>query len=187
MEADWSVEIGQGLPLIDSTWEGFVDLRVHPRAIDSLPEAVQHPALRQALLALNEKNSPVFTTKCDAWALDEKIDPDEFDATSEDSQTGFASYIDILERDATRFCSFKLHEERIRTLSSQLRQVALRNGRVDFVLRTAAIKEQQGYGFTLYAAGCGAHPSMAYAAWQSVLGATVAATITAAHSLHTGE
>lgn len=188
MEADWSVEIGPSLPCIDASWDGFVDLRVTPHAIDSLPEAVQHPALREALLALNGQRSPVFTTKCDTWALDEKIDPDEFDAAGEDAQTGFASYIDLLERDMALFRSFEFHEECARNLSSQLRQVVLSNGRVDIVLRAAVIKDQQGYGFTLYAAGCGANESAAYTAWQAVLAAAVAATIpTAVHLLRRGE
>jgi hypothetical protein len=40
MEADWSVEIGAGLPVIDADWPGFVDLRRDIRSIDSIPEAL---------------------------------------------------------------------------------------------------------------------------------------------------
>jgi len=180
MEADWSVEIASGLPIIDGSWEGFIDLQTSPQRIDAVAEA-QHPALRAALLALNAKNLPLFTTKCDAWTLaDHEIDPDEFGASGEHARVGFASYIDILERDAARFISFEFHEQRVSDIATHLRSLALRDGRVDLVVRGGFWKEQGGYGFTLYAAGCGISKSIAYAAWQAVLDAAVAATIAAA-------
>lgn len=188
MEADWSVEIGSGLPCINASWEGFVDLQTSPQRIDTMDEA-QHSSLRSALLMLNAKNSPVFTTKCDTWTLDRsEIDSDEFDADPEDAHAGFASYIDILEHDAAHFASFAFHEQRVRDLTSRLRPFALRRGRVDLVVRVADWKAQSGYGFTLYAASCGADETDAYAAWQVVLAAAVAATIAAApHPPHAGE
>src|SRR5690242_15140068 len=107
MEADWSVEIGPGLPVIDAAWDGFVDLRSSPEKIHAIVEARQHPALREALLMLNGAGSPVFTTKCDCWRLPvAEIDPDEFGATREIARVGFASYIDVVERDPSRFASF---------------------------------------------------------------------------------
>jgi hypothetical protein len=189
MEADWSVEIGPDLPCIDSPWEGFVDLRPSPQAIDTLAEAVKHPALRKALLALNTRNSPLFTIKCDAWTVSGgEIDADEFGTDQEHAYAGFASYIDILERNAEHFSSFAFHEHRMRELTPHLRRIDLRNGRVDLVLRTAFQGEHTGCGLTLYAAGCGATEADAYSAWQAVLAAAVAATITAAaHPLLMGE
>jgi hypothetical protein len=189
MEADWSVEIGPDLPIIDASWEGFIDLRHSLSAIDSIPEAAQHPALRNALLALNTDNSPVFTTKCDTWTLaKDEIDPDEFEARIENAQTGFASYIDLIERDSALTLSFGFHEQRICNLTSHLRQISLPNCRVDLVLRAAVIRDEHGYGLTLYTAGCGLDAAAAYTAWQTVLAAAVAATIaTAAHPPRTGE
>lgn len=189
MEADWSVEIGPGLPCIDGSWEGFIDLRAAPSAVDSIPGATKLPALRAALLALNAASSQVFTTKCDTWALTgEDIDPYEFGASAEQARCGFASYIDILERDATRFASFTFHEQRGRYLTAHLRAINLENGRVDFVLRTAFVQDQSGYGLTLYAAGCGADDASAYASWKQVLAAAAAATIATAEQLQrTGE
>ena len=189
MEADWSVEIGSGLPVIDASWGGFVDLRSSPEKIDEIEEARQHPALREALLVLNSAGSPVFTTKCDCWRLPEsEIDPDEFAARREMARAGFASYIDVVARDPSRFASFELHAHQVRELTSDLRRLDLRQGRVDLVLRAAAFKEQNGFGITLYAAGCGATEGSAYVAWQPLLGAAVAATIAAAaHPLRTGE
>ena len=189
MEADWSDEIGPGLPCIDGSWEGFIDLRAAPGAVDSVSEATKFPALRAALLALNSANSPVFTTKCDTWTLaGEDIDPYEFGASADQARTGFASYIDILERDAARFASFTFHEQRVRELTAHLRAINLENARVDFVLRAALVQDRSGYGLTLYAAGCGADDASAYAAWKQVLTAASAATIaTAAQLQRTGE
>lgn len=183
MEADWSVEIGPGLSRVDASWDGFVDPRKAPEAINFVAEARQHPALREALLALNGVTSSVFTAKCDAWALtDEEIDPDEFGAAHDAACAGFASYIDIVERDPARFASFEFHERRVRELTSKLRGFEMQQGRVDFVVRSAVLREQNGFGLTLYAAGCGATEADAYIAWQSVLASAVAATIG-----HTGE
>lgn len=183
MEADWSVEVGPGLLCIEASWEGFVDLGSSPEKLASIEEARRHSAIRKALPWLNDAGSPVFTTKCDTWTLaQEEIDPDEFAATHETACAGFASYIDIVERDAARFASFEFHERRVRGLTATLRGLAMQHGRVDFVVRSAVLREQSGFGLTLYAAGCGATEADAYTAWQSVLASAVAATIG-----HTGE
>lgn len=189
MEADWSVEIGPGLPCIDGSWEGFVDLRSTPIAVDSVHAAAEHLGLRAALLALNAATSPVFTTKCDTWALAEAdIDPYEFGASADQAHSGFASYIDILERSGANFESFTFHEQRVRELTAYLRAINLENCRVDFVLRAAFVQDKSGYGLTLYAAACGANDASAYASWKQVLAAAAAATIaTAAQLQRTGE
>lgn len=178
MEADWSVEIGSGFPEIDGAWSGFVDLRLSLSTVDSLEEARNHPALREALLRLNAEESPIFTTKCDAWPLTSgEVDPDEFAATNITSNIGFASYIDVIERDPFRFASFALQESRARAIADVLRVNDLRQSRVDLVLRQAHLRENSGFGLTLYVAGCGANISEAETAWQAALEAAVAATI----------
>lgn len=187
MEADWSVEIGPDLPCIDASWPGFLDLRSSPHDIDALPEPAQHPALRVALLALNAPGSPVFTTKCDTWTLAaSEIDPVEFDAAPADAGAGFASYIDVLDRDRTHFSSFAHCERCVRELASRLRTFPLRSARVDCVVRQAVFETANGYGITLYVAACGANATAAYTAWQSALAATVDATMAVAVT-HTGE
>ena len=86
-----------------------VDLRESPYDLDRIPEAEAHPALMQALRALNATRSPVFTAKCDAWAMD----ADELEATRLDLDVpqpeavhGFASYVDMVWRERTLFVSF---------------------------------------------------------------------------------
>lgn len=165
MEADWSAEIGPGLPVMDAAWDGLVDLRSFRERIESIEQARQHPAMRQTLLALNASPSPVFTTKCDCWTLPAAdIDPDEFAATCDTARTGFASYIDVVDRDLARFASFEVQERRARTITSALRSIHLSRARIDLVIRAAVLRERDGFGITLYAAACGAADSDAYAA-----------------------
>lgn len=188
MEADWSVEIGPGLPWIDAGWPGFLNLRTSPRAIDTLPEPTRHVALRDALLALNAPASHLFTSKCDAWSVAAgEIDPDEFSATPQHALTGFASYIDILDSNPAGFSSFALTEQRARDLTTRLRSLDIRCSRVDLVVRRATAKAAiptttDGYGITLYVAASGADHASAYTAWQTALSAVVAATIAVAES-----
>jgi hypothetical protein len=184
MEVDWAGEVGPDLPSIDVPWEGFIDLHLATQSgtVQSAAQGIEetaHPALREALIALNSLTSPVFTSKCDAWTVSgSEIDRDEFSALAADAQEGFASYIDILQRDVTNFASFEFHERWARSLATHLRIPAIPNGRVDFILRPGTVEREPGYGMTLYAAGCGADAARAYAAWQTVLAAAVAATIT---------
>jgi hypothetical protein len=181
MEADWSAEIGPELPCIEGSWVGFVDLQAEPSAADTILEATKHPALRAALLKLNAPDSLVSTTKCDTWPLSEdNIDPYEFGASADQSRAGFASYIDVLERDAALFASFGFHEQKARELTARLRALDLRQGRVDIVLRAAVLKGQSGFGLTLYVAGCGPDEVAAYGAWEQLLAAAAAATIATA-------
>jgi len=192
VESDWSAEIGPGFPWIDATWSGFLDLRTSPHTIDSLPEPAQHPALRDALLALNAPASPLFTSRCDTWILNtDEIDPDEFSASPQAAVAAFASYIDILDRAPGRFTSFALSDQRARELTKRLRQFKINCARVDAVIRGATVKATEsgtidGYGITLYVAACGATQTATYAAWQTALKAAVAATIAVA-TIYTGE
>ncbi len=179
MEADWSVEIGVGLPVIDADWPGFVDLRRDIRSIDSIPEAAAEPTLRDALVTLDGAASPVFTSKCDVWALTaDEIDPDEFGCAPQDAcAEGWASWIDLMARDPQLFVSFEAHEECVRRIAEGLRADAVPWGRVDLVVRVAVAAGREGFGITLYAAGCGVDTQAAHAAWEPVLRAAVTATM----------
>ena len=179
MEADWAVEIGAGLPVIDADWVGFIDLRSGMDAVETIIEAAAAPALRDALITLNAADSPVFTSKCDLWALTPaEIDPDEFGCGATDPPSeGFASWIDVIARDPKLFHSFEQHEAWVRRASDRLRTKPVLNGRVDLVVRSAMVAASEGFGITLYAAGCGVDTQAARAAWSEVLRAAVAATM----------
>ena len=179
MEADWAAEIGAGLPVIEADWAGFVDLRAEPGRIAAIGEATMEPALREALAALNDAGSPVFTSKCEVWELAaEEIDADEFGCgRGEACGAGRASWIDVIARDTAVFGSFEAHEAWVRRVVEWLRGEEASQGRVDLVVRAAVAEAREGLGITLYAAGCGPDTPAARAAWERVLRAVVAATM----------
>jgi hypothetical protein len=177
VEADWAAEIGPGLDWIEADWSGFIDLRLHPQAIDTIPEAAASPVLRETLAALNASGSPVFTSKCDVWPLTaEEIDPLEFDCSLE-AQTGMASWIDVIAQDHEWFASFDSHEAWVRRATERLRALPGSCGRADLVVRSAVSSGRDGFGITLYAAGCGPDIPAAQAAWQMILRAAVTVTM----------
>lgn len=178
MEADWAAEIGPGVPQIDADWPGYVDLRAEPGRMAEVGEAAEYPPMRTALEMLNAPESAVFTGKCDVWALDAaEIDRDEFGCGGADAGVGVASYADVMARGASAFRSFEEHERWARATVERLRAEALPCGRVDLVIRVATAGGFEGFGITLYAAGCGADGEAAKAAWARVLRAAAAATM----------
>jgi hypothetical protein len=177
MEADWEAEVGPGLDWIDADWAGFVDLRSRPAAIVEIAETCESPVLRDVLVAVNRASSPVFSVKCDVWALGrEEIDPFEFDCGPGQADHGIAAWIDLIALDAGLFGSFQRHEAWVRRAVHRLRSEAIGSGRVDLVIRAAVVGGRDGFGITLYAAGCGADTFAAHAAWEAIL--RVAAPIT---------
>lgn len=163
--------------MIDADWEGYVDVRGSSEAIESIAEAAADSALREALSELNGSRSPVFTSKCDVWEPGaEEIDPVEFDCTVAEARVGRASYIDVIARDEEFFAAFEKHEAWVRRATESLRMQPGVCGRVDTVIRAALLRGREGFGITLYAAGCGVDTQSAQRAWERVLRA--AATIT---------
>ncbi len=178
MEADWAAEVGAGLPGIEADWGGFVDLRLSPERVGEIAEAVAEPVLREALLMLNGAGSGVFTVKCDVWELErEEIDPLEFDCAAE-CGAGWASWVDVVARSSEMFGSFDAHEGWVRRATDRLRVVGgLGCGRVDLVIRGARVRDGEGFGVTVYAAGCGVDTQAARGAWEGILRAGLLATM----------
>ena len=164
MEADWSVEVGPHLAVIDGEWPGFVDLRGNRKAAERIPEAQQHRALEEALAA-------------------SEIDPPEFDCAEEDARTGLACYIDVLAREPVLFASFRRQEAWAQAVVDRLRGCPVARGRVDVVVRGARAAGEDGFGITLYAAGCGRDSAAGQTAWEGVLRAAITATINEAEIL----
>ena len=190
MLAEWSAECSAEDPVLVVPWKdsdgkaAFVDLRANPYDFDAIPEAEHHPPLMQALRALNAARSPVFTAKCDAWALegDElkhlqlNLDVDMSDPHASLS-FGFASYIDLVSRERSLFTSFPQHEQMLRRLARLAAPLDHPAAALDCVLRPALIDlegPQQGYAFSLYVKTLGADQQSAWQEWAAALDAVVA-------------
>jgi hypothetical protein len=158
----------------------FIDLRDDPYALDQISEAEQHPSLQQALRALNAGRSPVFTAKCDVWAMSE----DEvaglahnLDLAGPEHTAGFASYLDLVWRERSLFLSFHQHEQRLDRLARLLEAVDLPLAGVESVIRPALVDltgPQEGFCVTLYVKALGTNSAGAYATWATALDAVVA-------------
>ena len=158
MEADWEFEIGQDAPVIDALWAGFVDLRVHPEYAAGLSEVVHFPMLAETLIRLNSRNSPVWTSKCDFWAVNPEechLDADELDAPPGMLVAASACYIDLLARHTEKWLNPDFTAKDCVTLSASLRSIQLRCCRADFVIRKAVLADEERFGVTAYFTACG--------------------------------
>lgn len=182
MEADWSVELGADDPVITVPWVDpdarkckFVDPRLDSDLIDQIEEARTRPALRSALLLLNNGSSPLWTAKCDAWTSsadqgDEPFDPYEMDGEPGETAFGFGSYIDLLPREARACFDAREQWERwIRAVTERLRGAPARAARVELVLRHAEVEGVQGFGVTWFVEGCGPTAPGAGQRWGEAL------------------
>ena len=156
MEADWEVEIGSGAPVIDGAWEGWLDLRADPNLVAEIEEAAQFPSLGESLALLNAPSSPVWTSKCDVWSV-EDFDPDELDADRKAAVLALGCYIDLLSTDAAVFSTVDACARWSQRLCLYLRSEPLRQCRVDVIVRRAfRTSESAGLGVTTYITACGA-------------------------------
>lgn len=186
MLAEWSVECAAEDPILVVPWKdsegkvGFVDLRTGAGDFDAVAEAEQNPPLMQALRALNASRSPVFTAKCDAWAMDaEEIESLQvnLDLLPDDCPFGFASYIDLLWQDRSLFSSFHRQEQMLRQLTRLAAPLDCTVAMLDCVLRPAIIDldgPQEGFAVSLYVKALGSGSEAAWNEWADALAAVVA-------------
>lgn len=174
MEADWEIEIGGEAPVIEALWPGFVDLRCSPERAYLLPEAVELPALAEAMVQLNAAASPVWTTKCDLWSIVEvdELDPDELDAPPQTAIFAWGCYIDLLPKSDRQWPNPAMASSAGQRICNLLHAIPLRCCRADLVIRQAWIASgQMDLGITAYLTACG--PTAADA--RATLGAALSA------------
>ena len=185
MLAEWSIECGADDPVLVVPWtapggSGFVDLRENPYDIDHIAEAEQHPAMLDALRALNATRSPVFTAKCDAWPADADELTDlhtELEVAAAEWPHGFVSYIDVLWRERSFFASIHQQEQLLHRLVRYAESIEVDHARLECVLRPAIVDligPQQGFAITLYVKALGHEEKAAYDQWAKALEAVVA-------------
>jgi hypothetical protein len=188
MEADWEVEVGAGAPVIESHWSGFVDLRLYPERAAQLQEAVEFPQLAEALVLLNAPTSSVWTSKCDIWPVVDfaepevdsagpvgevvRFDPDELDASVEQTACAIGCYIDLLPRSNQQWLDPAMVAAASKRACSQLHAFPLRCCRVDLITREALIVSgRMDLGITAYLTACGASAAEAAKTMHAALAA----------------
>jgi hypothetical protein len=186
MLTDWSALCSPEDPVLVVPWNDpsgkllWVDLRANPYDFDAIPEAVQYPALLQALRVLNATRSPVFTAKCDVWSpAPEELSylRIELGLEEEDSGVAVASYIDLIWRDKSTFASAAQQQQwigRFLRLASALQHPT---AVAECVLRPALLdldQPQEGYSVSLYVKALGPDRSAADLAWSAALEEVVA-------------
>jgi hypothetical protein len=191
MEADWTVALVAGDPVITVPWAAsgndmrtcrFVDLRLGAHLVDEIEEARSKPALRSALLLLNAATSPLWTAKCDAWTSSvdegaEPFDPYEMAAESGDTAFGAGSYVDLLARDVSFLSGFERQERWIRAVTEVLRSIPASAARAELVLRRAEVEGASGFAVTWFVEGCASTAQRAEQRWAKALDLALAVVI----------
>lgn len=181
MLTEWSAECAANDPLIEVPWSSpdgalrWIDLRSDPDAVDEITEADEYPSLISSLRALNASRSPVFTSKCDVWAMD----ADELDAMRADllleedvASDGIVSYIDIVFSDRTTFASRHQAEQMMHRIDRLARDLPHSLAKLELVLRPSVIDldgVREGYGITMYVKGTGVDAGEASDRWSAAL------------------
>ena len=183
---DWSAECSADDPVLVVPWEDpsgtarFIDLRADPYAIDSIPEAEDHPALQHALRSLNSARSPLFTAKCDVWEADgSERDHLRLHLALEPEETAAAliSYLDLLCRDRALFTSFHQQGHLLGRLERRLASLDQPFVAAECVVRPAFLDlttPQEGFTISLYLKAAGATVAEARSHWSAALEAVTA-------------
>ena len=179
---EWSTATAADDPVLVVPWQApdggvrWVDLREDDFALDEIREADEHPALLSALRALNSARSPVFTAKCDAWAMEE----DDLAATRDDLLlepeqvgAGMACYLDLLWRDRSIFASRHRTEQVLHRLDRMIEELPGALAKAEAVVRPAVVDLDgavaEGYCLSLYLKGVGVDEAEADQRWSAAL------------------
>ena len=184
---EWSTATAADDPVLVVPWQApdgsvrWVDLREDDFALDEIREADEHPALLAALRALNSGRSPVFTAKCDVWAME----AEELLATrndllleAEQAAAGMACYLDLLWRDRGIFASRHRTEQVLYRLERMVEELPGSLAKAEAVVRPAVVDLDggvaEGYCLSLYVKGVGVDGAEAEERWSAALREVVA-------------
>ncbi len=183
---EWSTACAADDPVLVVPWSSpdgalrWVDLRSDPDALDDVAEADAHPALLAALRALNAARSPVFTAKCDVWAMEaEELEAvrDDLMVEPEVAGAGIACYIDLLWRERGVFASQHRTAQVLHRMDRLAAELPHDLAKLEAVLRPAVVDLEsvsEGFAITLYVKGVGVDAAEAEERWGAALRDAVA-------------
>lgn len=182
MLMEWSTATAPDDPVLVVPWHApdgsvqWVDLREDDFALDEVREADEYPALLAALRALNSSRSPVFTAKCDVWAMENEelvATRDDLLLEPEQAEAGLACYIDLLWRDRGIFASRHRTEQVLHRLERLIEELPGSLSKAEAVVRPAVVDldgaVREGYCLSLYVKGVGVDASEAEERWSAAL------------------
>ena len=173
LEADFSVEMGPGDPVLEVPWASpdgslrYSNLREHPELIEEVEEAQRFPELKDFLSHLNAAGGAFETVKCDVWESTE-IEPAE-EVLGATHKCG--SYCDIILRDAAARLSFPRHENLVGKLVELLHKAPEIPASAELVVRRCVYTEEtsEGCAVTCFVAGYGNDATQARRQWVIAL------------------
>jgi hypothetical protein len=176
VQVDSAVELGPDDDRLEFPWEdparacSYFDLKRQPELLARVPEAAEHPELRDFLARVNSSASVLETAKCDAWSTSE-LNPEEdiFAAARK-----FGSYVDLLFSDPHLRLSFKFHEDFVRKLIDLLKKSPEIPAAAEFLIRRCYYSEANGHGafgfyVSFYGFGYGDNEKQARMQWAIAL------------------
>ncbi|WP_419807184.1 hypothetical protein [Terriglobus sp.] len=179
---EWSTATAADDPVLVVPWQApdgdvrWVDLREDDFALDEISEADEHPALLAALRALNSGRSPVFTAKCDVWAMEEEElagTRDDLMLEQDQAEAGMACYLDLLWRDRGIFASRHRTEQVLHRLDRMVEELPGSLAKAEAVVRPAVVELDgsvaEGYCLSLYVKGVGVDEAEAKQRWSAAL------------------
>lgn len=164
MLAEFTVEMGGEAPALELPWVSadgtrqFIDLRAEPQRLPEIEEVRAYPPLREFLLALNARSSPLGSVKCDAWSTSELAEEDQIFG----APLKFVAYVDVVFQEPALQTSQARHEQFGQALCELLARAPELPCAAELVLRRCYFHDpvapgasRDGYCLTLYVTGYG--------------------------------
>jgi hypothetical protein len=180
MDADFSVELGAGDPVLEMPWSDpdgrlqYQNLRRQPEALALITEATDYRELAEFLEAVNSQASILESAKCDVWTEDELSEAENF----YEAEIKFTSYVDLLFCDEPWRFDFSMHESFADRAVEALQDAPELSAAAEFVIRRCYYKvdgndaedvSKAGFYFTLYLSGYGNDEDEARKQWAAAL------------------